>query len=378
MVYYIGNYTCDAIRKEQRIVAPAAENKMTYIITALSQALDEPFEVVSPAQTRVRRFVKGKRQEITDGVTLKTFSSFNSKFKPLRVLGHVLTRCAFYGYLLAKVKRNDRLLVYHSPSYKTIVKALQKLKKCSVTIEVEELYAAVRGTAAQREEEIAYLQTADNYLFITELLRQAVNTEKPSVLSHGTYQALPDYGFRFDDGKIHVVYAGTFRKSKGGAYTAIEAAEFLDDRYVLEVLGSGSDEENAAVKQLIEDVSNKTACEIRYVGFKSGQEFNSYIQACHIGLSTQPPNAGFNDTSFPSKVMMYMSNGLRVVSVRIPAVETSAVGERIYYYDRQDPEEIARVIRSVLFDDGYDSREHLDTLHKDFVEQLRTLLRVDQ
>ena len=375
MVYYIGYYTCDAIREEQRIVAPAAENKMGYVITALSEALHEPFEVVSPAQTKAHRFFKGKRQKIADGVTFKTFPSFNSQFKPFRVLGHLLTRCTFYAYLLAKVKRDDRLLVYHSPSYKTIVKMLQKWKKCKLTIEIEELYADVRGTAAQRAEEIAYLQTADSYLFITELLRQAVNTEKPSVLSHGTYQAQPDYGVHFEDDKIHVVYAGTFRRSKGGAYTAIEAAEFLDGRYVLEVLGGGSQDENAAVQNLINEVSQKTDCEIRYVGFKSGQDFNSYIQACHIGLSTQPPNAGFNDTSFPSKVMMYMSNGLRVVSVRIPAVETSAVGDRVYYYDCQDAKEIARVIRSVSFDDGYDSKAHLEQLHTAFVKQLGQLLQ---
>ena len=374
MVYYIGYYNGDAIRDEQRVVAPAAENKMGYVITALSEALDEPFEIVTPAQTKAFRFIKGKKQEIGDGIFLKTFPTFNSKFKPLRVLGHLLTKRAFIRYLMKHVTKDDHLLVYHSLAYKDDIKRIQQRKQCKLTIEVEELYADVKGDAVKRAEEIAYLQTADSYIFITDLLRQAVNTEKPSFLSNGTYLALPDYGFRFDDDKIHVVYAGTFRRSKGGAYTAIEAAEFLDDRYVLEVLGGGNDEENAAVKQLIEDVSKKTSCEIKYVGFKSGKDFNAYIQACHIGLSTQPPDAGFNATSFPSKVLMYMSNGLRVVSVRIPAVETSTVGDRIYYYDHQDAKEIAQVIRSVSFDDGYDSRVHLQDLHTDFVQQLKKLL----
>jgi len=375
MVYYIGYYNCDAIRNEQRIVAPAAENKMGYIITALSQISEEPFEVVSPAQTKAHRFFNGRKQEIQNGVWLKTFPSFYSKFKPLRVIGHLLTKWAFTRYLMKHVKQEDHLLVYHSLAYKDVIRRIQKRKKCKLTIEVEELYSDVTGNTAQRKEEIAYLQTADSYLFITELLRQTVNTEKPSVLSHGTYQALPDYGFRFEDDKIHVVYAGTFRKAKGGAYTAIEAAEFLDDRYVLEVLGGGNEQENAAIRQLIEDVSKKTDCEIRYVGFKSGEDFHSYIQACHIGLSTQPPDAGFNATSFPSKVLMYMANGLRVVSVRIPAVETSAVGDRISYYDHQDASEIAQVIRSVTFDDGYDSKTHLETLHTSFTEQLKNLLQ---
>lgn len=374
MIYYIGYFNCDAIRDEKRIAAPAAENKMGYIVTALSEALGEPFEIVSPAQTKAYRWVKGQKQALGDGVFLKTFPSFNSRIKPLRAIGHLLSKRAFTRYLMKHVKQEDHLLVYHSLAYTDVIKRIQKRQKCKLTIEVEELYSDVTGNVAQREEEIAFLQTADSYLFITDLLRQAVNTEKPSLLSNGTYQALPDYGFRFDDDKIHVVYAGTFRKAKGGAYTAIETAEYLDDRYVLDVLGGGNDEENAAVQQLIEDVSKKTSCKINYVGFKSGKDFNSYIQACHIGLSTQPPDAGFNATSFPSKVLMYMSNGLRVVSVRIPAVETSAVGDRIYYYDGQNAEEIAQVIRSVSLDDGYDSREHLKTLHTEFVEQLKNLL----
>ena len=104
------------------------------------------------------------------------------------------------------------------------------------------------------------------------------------------------------------------------------------------------------------------------------QELKATGAIRHIGLSTQPIDAGFNTTSFPSKVLMYMSNGLRVVSVRIPAIETSSVGDRIYYYDNQDPKEIARVIRSVALDDGYDSRAHLNVLHGDFVEGLKRLL----
>lgn len=374
MVYYVGYYSCDAIQDEQRVVAPPAENKMNYLISALSEALGEPFEVVSPAQTKAYQLIKGSKTEIQKHAWLKTFITLNSKHKPVRIFGHILTRLSFFLYLVMNVKKDDRVIVYHSLALRNTIRILRKWKKCDLTIEVEELYSDVTENEHQRQKEIAYLQIADRYIFITDLLRREINTEKKSILSHGTYWALPDYGFRFEDDKIHVVYAGTFCKTKGGAYTAIEAAEFLDDRYVLEILGGGSDEENAAVQDLIDEVSKKTDCEIRYVGFKSGEDFDSYIQACHIGLSTQQPGGKFNATSFPSKVLMYMSNGLRVVSVRIPAVETSLVGERVYYYDHQDAQEIAQVIRSVSFDDGYDSRTHLADLHTGFLKQLKDLL----
>lgn len=374
VIYYVGYYTCDKTRSEERIVAPAAENKMSYIISALSSASNTPVTVVSAAQTKAKRFIKGSKQEIQKGAFLKSFSSFNSKLKIFRAFGHMLTKSSFFMYLLKNVKRGDNLLVYHSLAYKGIIKLIHKFKKCKLTIEVEELYSDVSGDVRQREKEIRYLQTADSYIFITELLKNEVNTEKPSVISHGTYLSVPDYGFRFDDGQIHVVYAGTFRKAKGGAYTAIEAAEHLDSRYTLEVLGGGSEEENQAVKELIQKVSQKTDCKINYAGFKSGKDFNEYIQACHIGLSTQQADARFNGTSFPSKVLMYMSNGLRVVSVRIPAVESSAVGDSITYYDKQDGEEVARAVRSVSLNDTYNSRNRLDKLHRLFTEGLKQLL----
>ena len=374
MVYYIGYYHCDAIRDEGRVVAPAAENKMNYMISAISEAYDGQIEVVSPAETRQRRFVKGKRITLDQRVTLKSFSSFSSRSRVMRGVGHLWTRLLFKLYLWMRVRAGDRLIVYHSLSYMKWFRFLKRIKRIRLTVEVEELYADVTQDEILRKKEIAYLKTADNHVFITELLRSEVGADKPYAVSHGTYRAIVDYGFRFADDRIHAVYAGTFRRAKGGVYTAIEAAEYLNGRYTLEILGAGSDEENDTVQKLIKEVSQKTECRVNYVGFKSGQALNAYIQACHIGLSTQPIDAGFNTTSFPSKVLMYMSNGLRVVSVRIPAVETSDVGDCIDFYDRQDAEEVAKAIRNVKLNDNYDSRARLHELHAKFVEQLKAIL----
>jgi len=374
MLYYIGYHNCSAIEDEERITAPAAVNKMNYIISALVEATGKELEVVSPAETRAHRIIKGKKQKIQNGVMLKTFLSFSSRHKMFRALGHLCTRASLLCYLYKNVQGDDHIIVYHSLALIGVVKFLKKRKKCKLTIEVEELYSDVTENAKLKQKEIKYLQIADNFIFITNLLRKEVNAEKTSIISHGTYRSIPDYKHCFDDDKIHVAYAGTFRQVKGGALTAISAAEFLDENYVLEVLGNGSDTDIQAVKDRIGEVSQRTKCKINYVGFKSGDEFNSYMQACHIGLSTQQAEAKFNATSFPSKILMYMSNGMRVVSVRIPAVETSAVGGYVYYYDNQDAKEIATVIKSVVFNDQYNSRYLLDDLHKDFLQQLRLLL----
>ena len=106
----------------------------------------------------------------------------------------------------------------------------------------------------------------------------------------------------------------------------------------------------------------------------SGEDYIRFIQSCDIGLSTQNPDAAFNATSFPSKVLSYLANGLRVVSIRIPAIEQSAVGSKLFYYEKQTPEEIAKAILAVNMNEQYDSRQLIADLAVDFEEKLSYLL----
>ena len=280
-------------------------------------------------------------------------------------------------FLLKNVKREDTLIVYHSLALMETVKKIKKIKKCKLIIEVEELYSDVREDDALRRKEIDYLQTADQYIVITELLNEKVNlSNKPYIISHGTYHAVPKYCEKLDDGKIHVVYAGSFNPVKGGALTAIGAAEFLNERYVLHILGKGSDEATAAVRRKIDETALKTGCQIIFDGYKSGREFDSFIQSCHIGLSTQQPDGKYNASSFPSKILMYMSNGLPVVSVKIPAVATSGVKDYIYYYDAPTPVNIASAIMQIPAGHTCDPSGRLQELHDSFVRDLCGLLEM--
>lgn len=92
----------------------------------------------------------------------------------------------------------------------------------------------------------------------------------------------------------------------------------------MHILGGGSE---ADVKHIEKAVGKANAqsngCQVTYEGAKWGREFEEYIQSCHIGLSSQNVDASFNVSSFPSKVFMYLSNGLDVVSVDLPVFENS-------------------------------------------------------
>lgn len=374
MVYYIGYYNCDQIRDEQRRVSPAAENKMRYIISALEVAVDDYVTVVSPANTKLHKLVKGQELSISNKVTLKTFPSISGS-KLVRVLGYFLTNICFTMYLLKNVHGEDHLIVYHSLNYRNTIAAIKAIKKCKLTLEVEEIYNdVIQKSKSKRAKEVDFIRIADQYIFPTELLNGFLNkVGKTYTVVHGTYRGETDRKECFNDNKIHVVYAGTLDPRKGGAVAA-KAAEFLSAKYHVHILGFGGAAEVDLICKTVKETQKKTTATVTYDGQLLGENYVRFIQKCHIGLSTQDPNADFNATSFPSKVLSYMSNGLRVVSVRIPAIETSDVGKYVYYYDLQTPAEIAQAIMSVDLTDDYDSRRVLDGLNQKFCNELRQLV----
>ena len=149
----------------------------------------------------------------------------------------------------------------------------------------------------------------------------------------------------------------------------------LDGGYHIHILGFGNEQDISEINSTINAVSSKTACMVSYDGCLSGEEYEKFIQRCHIGLSTQNPQADFNDTSFPSKIFTYMANGLQVVSADIPVVRTSAVNEYMNYYSEQTPQGIANAIKSVPDLSEFDPREVINKLNSDFKNDIMTVIQ---
>lgn len=371
-IVYLGYY--DTLDGATNIVL-AATNKMDYIINSLVE-LGRRVDIVSASIATHGAMEKGRNEELKKGVSLKTFDSLPGR----NILKRFIRRRHIYSqlkkYLAAKLSAGDTIIIYHSLGYYKLYKWLKKKLKVKVILEVEEIYSDVGKTRfVTREKEVNSFSYADAYIFPTQLLDNVVNSEKkPSVIIHGTYCVEKECGKPFNDGRIHVVYAGTFDPRKGGVQAAAAAAEYLTGKYHVHILGFGSEADKNNLLKTIEEVSKKTECKVTYDGLKSGEEYIKFIQSCDIGLSTQNPDAAFNATSFPSKILSYMANGLRVVSIRIPAIEQSAIGEYMYYYDKQTPEEIAKAIMQVELNDGYDSRKVIKMLDERFTREIAQIL----
>lgn len=370
---YVGFYDTPDNAAQQRSYPLAAANKMTYICSAIRRAGWQA-EIVSASRTAGRKSCPGSLRELSDGVTLRLFPSLGMGGPVRRALRTVQAQGHLLRHLLRHTGRGEPVLVYHSLGYAGTVWLAKKLKGFRLILEVEEIYADVIGDERARRREQRLFDAADAYVFSTELLDEAVNPAgKPSVVIYGTYQVEPERDCGFEEDGIHCVYAGILDPRKGGAQAAMAAGE-LPAGYHMHVLGFGSEEDKAFLEKAMAEAAQKGGAVVTYDGVRHGEDYIRFLQSCRIGLSTQAPDAAFNGTSFPSKVLSYLANGLRVVSVRLPSLERSRISPLLYYYDENTPEAIARAIEHIDLSSAYDSREAIRKLDADFTEKLGALL----
>lgn len=368
-IYYLSFYS---LNPEDN--SAAADTKVKYINKVLEDIGLNVYLISANCGKNIKP-VKAKNIRLSDKTRFVSFKSLPYGNLLKRVVRRKYNEYLLKKYLNSTLAKNDVIIIYHSLYYYKLYKWIKKKLKSKIILEIEEIYSDVgKVRFVTREKEVKSFSYADAYIFPTELLDKKINVEnKPSTIIYGAYNDEKECGQPFNDGRIHVVYAGTFDPRKGGVQAAA-AAEFLNGNYHVHILGFGAEHDKKQLLEIIESVSKKTECVVTFDGLKSGEDYIKFIQSCDIGLSTQNPDAEFNATSFPSKILSYMSNGLRVVSVRIPAIEQSAVGDYMYYYDKQTPKEIAKAIMQVDLNDGYNGRGIISELDEKFTKEIAELI----
>lgn len=356
----------------------SASNKIEYIAEALNQAgIDVELISVSASTESHFKWHKSEIKERTPHFEVRFFATFGGSHKIIRSLRTVWHAAILFLYLLFHAKKGEKIIIYHSLGYFNIILWAKKLKKFQLILEVEEIYQDVVPYPKHTQQwEYKTFEIADAFIFSTGLLNKKLNkSNKPYLVIPGTYRVEPQLTKPNDDGMIHVIYAGTFDIHKGGAAAAISATHFLPPNYHIHICGFGTDADIKYVQTAIEKESKNSAAKITYEGLLKGQEYIRFLQQCHIGLSTQDPTASFNATSFPSKILSYMANGLRVVSVRIDAIIQSCIGPYLTYYTEQTPQKLAEAIQSVDMTTPYDGRDIISQLNIDFVQNVAKLLK---
>ena len=343
-IYYLSHYNDPAVTGEDRVVSLAATTKMDYIADVLLR-LGYVVEIVSMAPPAGPKACPGGTFRLRDGVTLTLFPTL-PKGSKVNGAVNVLRLRRDVSRFLGGLNSGDTVLCYHSLLFCGLLQKAKARAKFRLVLEVEELYSDVTGRDSDRRREEELFSCCDAFVFPTEMLAGAVSAGgRPYAVCSGIYRMNERVADKCGDGRVHVVYAGTLDPRKGGA-AAAAAGAFLDARYAVHILGGGSREWVSAIEDAVARANAEgCGCEVAYEGLKSGREFDAFVQSCHIGLSPQNPDADFNATSFPSKVFMYLSNGLSVVSVDLP-VFTGEIRDALTLCPDNRPETLAAAIEA--------------------------------
>lgn len=361
--------------KKPREGVQAASSKIDYIINAINRC-GIKVDLISKSPVSSDTFNLDLGGAIRIGVnTLRHFASFGCRNSILRVASRWLQNIHFFIWLLLNVKRNETIIVYHSLGYCRMVSLIKRIKGCKIIGEIEEVYQDVHHQSRNlSQDEYNFIEHCDKFIFPTAIMNDKLNVnDKPYVVVHGVYKSQIISESKFSDGRIHVVYGGTFDPEKGGALAAAGIGRHLPKNYVVHICGFGSDVDKQNIQELIQQVNKTSDSKTIFEGQLKGLDYEKFIQKCHIGLSTQNPAGAFNDTSFPSKILVYMANGLDVVTINIPAVKTSSVSEFLNFYEIQDSQSIANAVLKVKVGER-DYSDLLNYIDSKFENEIKALL----
>lgn len=373
-VYYLSYYNKPDYNCEKRLCMLSAVNKMDYIISCLN-ADGYAVDIISASGALENNVYKGSKKQISAHNSLRLFASVGRGNVFKKILDIIMIRAQLAILLLSELKAGSILICYHSMGYVRLLAVLKKILHFKLILEVEEIYSDVVEIFNGRNAENRLFALADAFIFPTQMLNDSINgnSVRPHCIVHGRYHSEKKMNSMFNSEKKHIVYAGTLDPRKG-CLTAVNTAKYLDEKYHIHILGTGSRGDIEQLEKEIKDTTKETSCGISYDGVKQGDEYLQFLQSCSIGLSPQDPTAKFNRTSFPSKILSYLSNGISVVSINIPAIKESAVNELISFYDEQTPIEIAHTIKNARVVSKEQIADRLEKLDKEFKDSLDTII----
>ncbi len=268
--------------------------------------------------------------------------------------------------------------MYHSLGYCKLLIWLRKIVGFKLIGEIEEIYQDVhQQSAATSAAEYKFHTICDKFVYPNALLNPVCNPQnKPFLVVHGLYYTVPDMGVRFNDNDIHALYSGTFDPEKGGAQVAIEMTEYLPKNFHVHITGFGNEKLITELQTLAQTVSKKSKAKITFHGFINREDLNELMQKCHVGLCTQPPHTKLNASSFPSKILNYMANGLVVLCGKNKSITESAVGDIVSYYESDNLKSIATAVVAAATRDSNECRSRLIQLDNEFTTNLKNFLEI--
>lgn len=252
VIHYICHYNALGRRLETQ---PSGVTKINYIKLALKQA---GFKIklysVAEGNSSKFSFYPAKYLFIDNLEEEYYISTWGRVNIVLKFLSRIWMLLQLFFYLISKVHAGEYVLVYHSLAYDSLFSIYKKWinKNCKLIYEVEEIYSAVSQKKEQSIfHEIEHLRSiASGYILVNDIMATECHFRGRKAVCYGTYElSSTKVKCISDNGLIHIVYAGVIGDIGSDAFLAVKIAKFLSPRYIIHLLGYGSDDNIILLKK---------------------------------------------------------------------------------------------------------------------------------
>lgn len=276
----------------------------------------------------------------------KAFSSRSNRFVFLLRKNKFLAIYDTLIFFFSKIYKSkySNVVIYHSLLFLPLV-LLLKAFGIKFIVQVNEVFSN-SGTHSNKLYsflECLILKCASDFIISTEVLKPYINKIKRNkanfiAIISGPIIRINKKNEAHNSKSIRLVYSGVIDKIKnGGAFICVQLATMLNSqKFNLSIYGFG---DSATLADLqIEILKNNATShtKVSYKGCLDQNELVCTLTSYDIGLATQYINTPFSSTSFPSKILTYLSAGLLPVCATSPALNSWKYNSFIHIYNQAD------------------------------------------
>jgi hypothetical protein len=326
----------------KRLISLAAETKGRYLVGCLGR-IKGAVTVLVPAPSADPNQATREESFQEENATFVYSPCGKRTNKILRYIDNLRRRRWLYRRIVRETDRSSIVIVYHSGSLIAPVLKAKRKRGFKLIIEAEELYGLMPNPPLSTKKELAFFDRADGFIPITPKLNETINrNRKPFAVFYGAYDLPVLSGVKSKSTK-NVVFAGTFENGLNRGHLALEISNYLPVGYALNLLSSSNPERAKSLIDLFEK-KNPKHCPILFQGTKIGDDFNRFLQSCDVAISPQDDKTPFSLYSFPSKVVVYLANGLPVVATKLDVIKQSPFSSYVEMVEQNDPKIMAKAI----------------------------------
>lgn len=361
-ILYLGYYDKDEWIG-RRYFALSCKNKMDFIANLISE--DNEVIIISLSDDTSYSLARGysRYSRIDKNIGLFRLGNSKSRFLLWNFFLYIKKQLKFLSILRKYRNKPSKLIVYHSSSSWLHYLMLYILNLRSNTIiEYEESYSRVPGNGiSSLFSDFLARKLFNLYIIPNPNLKAELGSEAHYATVYGDMREPVQTDCIFDEKKwkilnnaltnrlgLRLVFSGSLRPDKG-VLRAIRLIGRCPKDFELIIAGRGGDKDLVELENVIGSLDWDVQNRIHFVGELPINELNYVLYHCDVGLCTQDADAAYSASSFPSKIITYLTSGLTVLAPSIEAINGSCFAPIVKVYEN-DEELFEMVVSKERFD----------------------------